>query len=176
MSAAPEFPPVVFIPERARGHRPALRRPNRFTVVPPHSATPGLGPVDDELSTDWSAPVWHRASLASAVDAAPALLSVPAGVRLTRRGAVVVAMLVVAAATIVGVIAWSSAGSAGRVANPAAGSAPAAVSVHPGDTLWSIAAAVAPTRDPRAEVDVLTRLNHLGGNAALTPGQVLRTR
>lgn len=64
-----------------------------------------------------------------------------------------------------------SAPGAGRSAAPV----PAQVTVHAGDTLWSIAGRIAPGVDPRAEVATLQRLNHLGG-AQLQPGQVLRTR
>jgi hypothetical protein len=39
--------------------------------------------------------------------------------------------------------------------------------------LWSIAARVAPNVDPRAEVEVLQRVNRLPG-AELVPGQRLR--
>ena len=90
--------------------------------------------------------------------------------RLTRRGRRAVALLVAAVAVVLVGLAFRSAPAA-----PAARPAPAAVTVQPGDTLWSIAAAVAPQRDPRAEVVALQRLNHLSG-VALVPGQVLRTR
>jgi hypothetical protein len=53
----------------------------------------------------------------------------------------------------------------------AAGDAPVAVHlVQPGETLWDIAAEVAPNRDPRAVVDELVELN---GSASITPGQRL---
>lgn len=90
--------------------------------------------------------------------------------RLTRRGRRVAALLVLAAA---GALLWLAARSAPAPAS--AGRAPATVTVQPGDTLWSIAARVAPGTDPRAEVDALQRINRLGG-PALVPGQVLRTR
>jgi Tfp pilus assembly protein FimV len=47
------------------------------------------------------------------------------------------------------------------------------VVVEPGDTLWSIARALAPQEDVRAVVDALTEANRLEGTV-LTPGQVLR--
>ena len=47
--------------------------------------------------------------------------------------------------------------------------------VGAGDSLWSIAARIAPQRDPRAEVADLQRVNHLA-STDLTPGQILRTR
>jgi hypothetical protein len=53
-----------------------------------------------------------------------------------------------------------------------AGADPAATAevhvVQPGDTLWSIAAAVAPDADPRAVVDQLVDLN---GSATISVGQ-----
>ena len=88
--------------------------------------------------------------------------------RLTRRGVVV---LTAAVAALGGLLVWLAAASA--PARSAAPPAPRAVTVHVGDTLWSIATRIAPDRDPLAEVAALQRRNHLGG-AALTPGQVLR--
>ena len=92
--------------------------------------------------------------------------------RLTRRGVLVLcAAVAVLAMALVG-LAWHSAPAATSGARPA--SVPDTVTVHAGDTLWSIAAEVAPQRDPRAEVGDLQRLNGLSG-VALVPGQVLRT-
>jgi nucleoid-associated protein YgaU len=81
--------------------------------------------------------------------------------RLTRRGVLVLGAAVALLALALVGFAWAS-----RV--------PDAVTVHAGDTLWSIAAQVAPQRDPRAEVGDLQKLNGLSG-VALVPGQVLRT-
>jgi LysM repeat protein len=67
-------------------------------------------------------------------------------------------------------VAWLSAPAAPVPATP-----PPRVTVQSGDTLWSIATAVAPNRDPRDEVATLQRLNHLDG-VSLSVGQVLRTR
>jgi hypothetical protein len=99
-------------------------------------------------------------------------------VRLTRRGSVVLAAAVAVACAALVSLAWLSApGSSGSASQPAPGapSSAATVTVENGDTLWSIAGRVAPGKDPRAEVDLLQRLNALSG-AALTPGQTLRTR
>jgi LysM repeat protein len=50
----------------------------------------------------------------------------------------------------------------------------AVVTVHPGDTLWSIAAAhAAPSADVQEVVDRITDANHLQGGT-LQPGQHLR--
>ena len=47
------------------------------------------------------------------------------------------------------------------------------VTVHPGDTLWSIAAAHGPGGDVQELIDRITAINHLHG-ATLQPGQHLR--
>lgn len=101
----------------------------------------------------------------------PSERSVAAPLRLTRRGRVVLGVAVAALCAGVVLLAWHSAPSPAQPAKPA----PAAVTVHSGDTLWSIAARVAPDRDPRAEVVQLRRLNNLT-SAELAVGQVLRTR
>ncbi|MFN2560273.1 MAG: LysM peptidoglycan-binding domain-containing protein [Jatrophihabitans sp.] len=91
-----------------------------------------------------------------------------APVRLTRRGVVVLALVVLAVAS--GLV-WLAAASAPRAATPSA--PPRAVTVQAGDTLWSIATRVAPQRDPRAEVAALQKRNGLT-DVELVPGQVLR--
>lgn len=56
-----------------------------------------------------------------------------------------------------------------------AASAPryAVVTVHPGDTLWSIAAAHSGDADVQDAIDRITAMNHLR-NANLQPGEKLR--
>jgi LysM repeat protein len=91
-----------------------------------------------------------------------------APLRLTRRGVVVLTVAVLALGV---ALIWLA-----RLSSPqpaAVAPAPHAVTVQPGDTLWSIASRVAPGRDPRAEVAALQRRNHLDG-VQLLPGQVLR--
>lgn len=44
--------------------------------------------------------------------------------------------------------------------------------VRQGDTLWSIAARVAPERDPRSLVDAIAAVNDVSAGA-LVPGQTL---
>jgi Tfp pilus assembly protein FimV len=89
-------------------------------------------------------------------------------VRLTRRGVVVLSLVVLSVGA--GLV-WLAALSAPRAAAPPA--APRAVTVQSGDTLWSIATRIAPQRDPRAEVAALEKRNGLAG-VELVPGQVLR--
>jgi LysM repeat protein len=123
----------------------------------PHVATAPLGPPALLASVT----VLHAPSVRSS--ASPA--------RLTRRGVVILA---VAVAALGAALVWLAALSApSPAAAPAA--VPATVTVHSGDTLWSIATRVAPARDPRAEVAALQQLNHLA-DVSLVPGQELRTR
>jgi len=100
----------------------------------------------------------------------PCAASVAAPLRLTGRGVVALAVAVVSLAAVLIWTAWLSAPSVatGRPRQPAT------VTVHNGDTLWSIATRIAPERDPRAEVATLQRRNHLNG-VDVFPGQVLRT-
>ncbi len=111
----------------------------------------------------------HNATILTLVR--PSAGSVAAPLRLTRRGVVVLILAVAALAVALLSVAALSAPNAGAGHRQQ----PATVTVHEGDTLWSIATRVAPDRDPRAEVAQLQRRNHLAG-VALTPGQVLRTR
>jgi hypothetical protein len=95
--------------------------------------------------------------------------------RLTRRGVAVLAAAAAVVSALLVWVAWLSAPSASAGGAAGAGSAPASVTVGPGDTLWSIATRVAPNKDPRAEVAALQRINHLAG-VDLATGQVLLTR
>ena len=101
--------------------------------------------------------------------------SVAPPVRLTRRGVVVLALAIAALAVALVWAAAASAPSSSGSASAAGAGAGVGVTVRPGDTLWSIATRVAPSKDPRAEVDLLRRVNHLAG-VALVPGQVLALR
>ena len=97
-----------------------------------------------------------------------------------RRLAALVALVVVVALTIVGARALTSLTSAGATGPEPVGPArtearPAPVAgaeyvVRPGDTLWTIAAEIAPDDDPRAVVDALREAN---GGAELQVGQRL---
>lgn len=45
--------------------------------------------------------------------------------------------------------------------------------VRAGDTLWTIASKLAPSKDPREIIDALMKSNHLG-SPTIIPGQTLR--
>lgn len=87
--------------------------------------------------------------------------------RLTRRGRAVVTillLLLVAAAAAVLSPASRAADPASRSGSGVArATAPAAVVVGPGDSLWSLAERHRPDRDPATVVDEIRRLNRMDG-------------
>lgn len=92
------------------------------------------------------------------------------GMRLTRRGR----MVVLVVATVLLVAAFSL----GRVSTTAATSVPPPVAyrsvvVAAGDTLWEIASTAVPDRDPRLTVEDIRRLNHLRGVTVQAGQQLL---
>jgi hypothetical protein len=79
------------------------------------------------------------------------------GVRLTRRGRLVVLILLLLLAGVCAVLAAPASD-----ASPPPGAAPTVV-VRPGDTLWSIATRYEPGPDPLAAIERIRRLNGLSG-------------
>jgi hypothetical protein len=98
-------------------------------------------------------------------------------VRLTRRGRIVVAVLLTAAALLVAVPLWLTAAARAQATS---GGSPAGavyqnltpVVVHPGESLWSIALRAEPTADPRIVVHQIMELNALSGTG-IEPGERL---
>jgi hypothetical protein len=99
-------------------------------------------------------------------------------VRLTRRGRIVVTIMLTAVSVSLVVLAWLA--IAARAAQAAdGGQSPGAVYqnltsvvVHPGQTLWSIASQAEPTADPRIVMQQIIELNALHGTSVV-PGQRL---
>lgn len=163
MSAATQQVPIVvlpahFLPGRA-GHP---SRPRGLRAVPDRVARPVAPPRFRAEPERPGPPLVLPLPLAGETPQTPT--------RLTRRGVLALSTLTAAAAGMLAWVAWLSAPAAPAPATP-----PPRVTVRSGDTLWSIATAVAPNRDPRDEVATLQRLNHLDG-VSLSVGQVLRTR
>ncbi|WP_375475402.1 LysM peptidoglycan-binding domain-containing protein [uncultured Jatrophihabitans sp.] len=136
-------------------------------------AVPDLAPSGRGVPAGRPAPVGLPAPAGRgsiAVLHRPSAPDLAAPLRLTRRGVVVIAALVLAAgAAVLWLAARSAAGDGAAAPSPAVHR----VVVQSGDTLWSIASRVAPQRDPRAEVADLEKANHLA-NVDLVPGQALR--
>jgi hypothetical protein len=176
--------PALFVTVPSGGNRPAP-----LCLVPSREV---FAPGDTAPVEGWSAPSFTQVRPlgrpAHAVPVPPVrrspstpgerLLGEPAApvrrgsAHLTTRGRLVLAAAGGLAALGIVIGAWF--GAAGSSAAPAA-PVPPQVVVHDGDTLWSIATAVAPQQDPRLTVDRLRDLNNLTG-VDLVPGQVLRTR
>jgi len=98
-------------------------------------------------------------------------------VRLTRRGRVVVAILLAAASLLLAALAWMAIAARAQAAD--SGTPPGAVYkdltsvvVHPGQTLWSIASQAEPSADPRVVMQEIIDLNALQGSS-VEPGQRL---
>jgi hypothetical protein len=89
-------------------------------------------------------------------------------VRLTRRGRIVVVGFVMLLLIVAGF-------TLGRGSSQAMGhhrSVQHTVTVEAGESLWSVAARIAPHDDPRLVVAAITSLNHLA-SATVVPGQQL---
>lgn len=117
-----------------------------------------------------------RASAPVLVPPRPLRLATPRrpSLRLTVRGRRLISVLV--AAAVLGTLLLGARSALHALAgSPIPKSAPAAVIVGPGDTLWSIARRVAPEGDARAVVATLRSRNHLP-SATVHPGQRLRVR
>ena len=98
-------------------------------------------------------------------------------VRLTRRGRVVVAILLAAVSLLLAALAWMAIAARAQAAD--SGPPPGAVYqnltsvvVHPGQTLWSIASQAEPSADPRVVMQQIIDLNALQGSS-VEPGQRL---
>jgi len=119
-----------------------------------------------------------RAGMRQAVRARDTRLAPPRpAVRLTRRGRIVVTILVTAACLLLTVLAWMAVAARAQAAD--SGLPPGAVYrnltsvvVRPGQTLWSIASQAEPTADPRAVMQQIIDLNALSGTS-VEPGQRL---
>ena len=102
----------------------------------------------------------------------------PGPIRLTRRGRIVVAVLIVIAAVGVAGLVWlavaGQAQASGQVTpRQSGGQGMLRVVVQPGQTLWSIAVRAEPTADPRVVVQQIIDANSLA-SPAIEPGEVLR--
>jgi len=139
--------------------------------VPARTTPPAVSAREVSLREAADAvPRWYPVLPASSSVGRPEVATRSLPVRLTRRG---YAALGVLAVGLVAGLLWfahiSAAGTPATTTRP-----PEVVTVHDGDTLWSIASQIAPQRDPRVVVAQLERVNHLTG-PILLPGQRLRT-
>jgi LysM repeat protein len=93
----------------------------------------------------------------------------PASVRLTRRG-----RLVVLGASLLALAGgWAALGSPAASTHDSYHAANHRVVVQPGQTLWDIARQVAPGEDPRVVIDQIVDLNGLSSAGQVRAGQPL---
>jgi LysM domain len=146
---------------RAGRRASRVRRRRRVSTQRLARQVPASRNAIDSMSMG-SAPV-GAVSVGAASIRTAAAESVVEGYRLGRwaRFALTVTVL----ATVIVVIATLTAGSTTATMVD--------VTVGPGDSLWSIASAAAPDRDPRAVIDDMRQLNDLAGDV-LPVGMVLR--
>jgi hypothetical protein len=120
------------------------------------------------MSTAILSPMSSTRHVAAPLQAAARSRSRRSPVRLTRRGRLVVVLAI----TLIAATAMLF-GRAQVVAGPTSkGPIAQYVTVQSGDTLWELAAAVAPGRDPRPVIDRIVELNGLE-SGALRAGQRL---
>src|SRR5262249_22795540 len=99
------------------------------------------------------------------------------GVRLPRRGRIVIVALITAGVMLVAALAWL-AGTARADAARSGSSASAvyhslrSVVVRPGESLWAVATPADPAADPRSVIQEIIDLNALNGTS-VQPGQRL---
>ncbi len=160
MSAAFDVAPEVYIPLQARPNAPI-----------------DYWPSDTDTAVEHAVDYWPVATPARAlraVSVAAVTRELPP-LRLTRRGIVALAGLVIVAGVLLVSLAAAFGPSNASSGVSATSAVPAQVTVQPGETLWSISSRIAPNRDPRTEIADLQRINGLT-NVDLSAGQVLRTR
>jgi hypothetical protein len=98
-------------------------------------------------------------------------------IKLTRRGRVVVGVLIGLAVAAVAIAIWFAVAGQAQASSQIGRRVPAGYSVsrvvvRPGETLWAIAAQADPAADPRAVIPEIIDLNSLSGTS-LQVGQVL---
>ena len=162
-----------------RGRPEAKPRTPTLVLVPPLRTVPDERPEVPAPALEPGAGTEERARypVRQAPARAPGARTRPR-TRLTRRGRIVVSMLVMAVMLLVAALAWV-AGATRADATGSGGPPPSAVYrnlrpviVQPGESLWTIAVQAEPNADPRGVIQQIIDLNALGG-ASIQPGQRL---
>ena len=99
----------------------------------------------------------------------PSFRPQPTRLVLTRRGRRVIAFLVALPLLIAVLFAAVSAGNAAATSSVSTDSSLTWITVESGETLWSLAQDLAPTKDPRDVIAEIVSLNQL--HSELQPGQ-----
>jgi LysM domain len=182
VAAAPRQRATATAPRPATAPRQRTAPGRRVVAGVPHrpvlSVVPPLREVDDGPAVPVPAPrPAAEQRLRRTAPVPPTRASTRPRTRLTRRGRIVVSVLVVVATLLVVALAWL-AGTA--TAQAARSGTPArdvyrnltSVVVRPGESLWAIAMQAEPAADPRSVIQEIVDLNALGGTS-IQPGQHL---
>jgi Tfp pilus assembly protein FimV len=94
-----------------------------------------------------------------------------ASIRLTRRGRLIIVAVLMATMVLAGIVLGH--GSSQAAGHGSAAATSLTLTVKPGDTLWSVAARIAPHSDPRLVVADIESRNHLVGGQ-VRAGEQLR--
>jgi hypothetical protein len=130
----------------------------------------GLGPVEIAVTRP-------RAAARSSQVRPPEERGRAGGVRLTRRGRMVLACFVITVLTAAVMLLWLTVPGGARAASHAQRPGAAyqglvRVVVRPGQTLWSIASRAQPAADPRIVIQQIIEVNALSGTV-IQPGETL---
>jgi anti-sigma factor RsiW len=145
---------------------PAERRMRtHHTAQPPRTATPpGRKAKDMNVKLD-------SAAATSATNTVTIGRTRPAPLRITKRGRAVVTMLA-AIPLVAGALVFAVNGGMATATQTGSSATFEHVTVASGQSLWQLAAALAPSADPREVVSDIVHLNQLDG-ADVQPGQRL---
>jgi len=165
-------------PERRPTNRPRAHPARHLHAVPDGAGVRDVPAVPHPRRPGQTGHAGDLHGLRQAARAREARLAPPRStVRLTRRGRVVVAILLAAASLLLAALAWMAIAARAQAAD--SGTPPGAVYrnltsvvVHPGQTLWSIASQAEPSADPRVVMQEIIDLNALQGSS-VEPGQRL---
>lgn len=114
-------------------------------------------------------PAAPRPSASPALDGASTMVKPSGRIRLTRRGRVVLTSL--AAAPLIAIAAWAGVSALPAVATSSSSTVVFEyATIEAGQSLWQLAATIAPEVDPRDVIADLMRLNQLD-SSTVSPGQ-----
>lgn len=173
-------PAAPHLPEQpsARGTLRLVRQPETADVTA--AAQPSAERVEPRSSSIRAAARTPRADAvlipSAVISPRPRPAQAPAPLRLTRRGRVVVATLLVTVIAAIGLVVAMAAAGGAQAASPGAPGVGHQgmheIVVHSGQTLWSIASAAEPTADPRLVVQQIMAANKMS-TTDIAAGQLL---
>ncbi len=160
-------PHLYLVPTAAPASEPAQVMPTIAAVPRPRTAPDGVAAATGAADSGTPCGVAGNPSGRRPGRSAPLPARRPSPVRLTRRGRVVVVLFLLGLMVGIAVL-LSTASQASAPAGP-----DRAVTVHSGDTLWSISVATMPAVRPDAAMAQIRRLNHMSDNTIYVGQQLI---